>query len=100
AKDAAVASLTDADLDALFTALNNVAVAVEQGRRPALVLDRGTPIDAVPIDLLLYAGKERREAPTFNDALSSYIASRGTAPTPEDGTPHLRHRTASHPANL
>jgi len=92
AKDAAVASLTDADLDALFTALNNVAVAVEQERRPALVLDRGTPIDAVPIDLLLYAGKERREAPTSNDALSSYIASRGTAPTPEDGTATLRHR--------
>src|SRR2546427_4922738 len=92
AKDAAVAALTDADLDALFTALNNVAVAVEQERRPALVLDRGTPIDAVPIDLLLYAGKERREAPTFNDALSSYIASRGAAPTPDDGTATLRHR--------
>ena len=35
AKDAPVASLTDADLDALFTALNNLAVAVEQERRPA-----------------------------------------------------------------
>ena len=92
AKDAAVASLTDADLDALFTALNNVAVAVEQERRPALVLDGGAPIDAVPIDLLLYAGKERQEAPTFNAALSSYIASRGAAPTPEDGTGTLRHR--------
>src|SRR5438445_4949367 len=92
AKDAAVASLTDADLDALFTALNNVAVAVEQERRPALVLDHETAIDAVPIDLLLYAGKERQEAPTFNAALSSYIASRGAAPTPEDGTGTLRHR--------
>src|SRR3989442_6995131 len=92
AKDAAVASLTDADLDALFTALNNVAVAVGQERKPALVLDHATAIDAVPIDLLLYAGKERQEAPTFNAALSSYIASRGAAPTPEDGTGTLRHR--------
>src|SRR2546426_276381 len=39
AKDAPVATLTDADLDALFTALNNLAVAAEQERRPAVVFE-------------------------------------------------------------
>ena len=95
AKDAPVATLTDADLDALFTALNNLAVAVEQERRPAVVLDDRKPIDAVPIDLLLHAGKERREFPTFNDALSTYIASIAAEPTArEDATATLRHRVA------
>src|SRR3989475_1132750 len=99
AKDAAVASLTDADLDALFTALNNVAVAAEEERRPALVLDGGTPIDAVPIDLLLYAGKERREAPPLNDAPSSYIPSPGAAPAPHDRTTPPRPRVGPPPEN-
>src|SRR2546428_1533831 len=85
AKDAAVASLTATDLDAAFTALNNVAVAVEQERRPALVLDRGTPIDAVPIDLLLYAGKERREGPPAQDPPSPSTAPPGAPPAPPGG---------------
>src|SRR3989442_4318759 len=85
AKDAPVATLTDADLDALFTALNNLAVAAEQERRPAVVLDAGKPIDAVPIDLLLHAGKERREVPTFHDALSPHIPPIAAGPTPRGG---------------
>ncbi len=101
-KDAPVASLTDGDLDALFTALNNLAVAVEQERRPAVVLESGRPVDAVPIDLLLHAGKERRESPTFNDALSAYLASRAQEPTPaeHDATATLRHRISQLKENL
>jgi predicted ribosome quality control (RQC) complex YloA/Tae2 family protein len=102
AKDATVASLTDADLDALFTALNNLAVAVEQERRPAVVLDGPRPIDAVPIDLLLHAGKERREFPTLNDAFSSFLSSLAAEPTPaeHDATATLRHRIAHLKENL
>src|SRR3989442_1753188 len=59
AKDTPVASLTDADLDALYTALNNVAVAVVQERRPAVILETSRTIDATPVDLALHAGKER-----------------------------------------
>jgi len=92
-KDAPVPSLTEPDLDGLFTALNNIAVAVEQERRPATVLDGGRPIDAVPIDLVVHAGKERREFPTFNDALSAYVASLPLKATAsEDATATLRHR--------
>jgi len=95
AKDAPVASLTDADLDGLFTALNNIAVAVEQERRPAVVLEGGKPVDAMPIDLLLHAGKERREFPAFNDALSTAIASIAVESTAhDDATATLRHRIA------
>src|SRR5437773_2354232 len=101
AKDAPVASLTDADLDALFTALNNLAVAVEQERRPAVVLEGGKPIDAVPIDLLLHAGRERREFPTFNDAFSAYIASIAVEPAArDDATATLRHRVAQLKENI
>src|SRR5437773_7358513 len=102
AKDAPVASLTDADLDALFTALNNLAVAVEQERQPAVVLEGGRPVDAVPIDILFHAGRERRELPTFNDALSSYIASRALEPTPaeHDASATFRHRIAQLKENL
>src|SRR5207249_950656 len=53
----------------------------------------GRPIDAVPIDLVVHAGKERREFPTFNDALSAYVASLPLKATAsEDATATLRHR--------
>ncbi|TLZ65218.1 MAG: fibronectin-binding domain-containing protein, partial [Methanobacteriota archaeon] len=101
AKDAPVATLTDVDLDALFTALNNLAVAVEQERRPAVVLEGGKPIDAVPIDLLLHAGRERREFSTFDDALSTYIASIAVEPAArDDATATLRHRVAQLRENI
>ncbi len=97
AKDAPASGLSDADLDALFTALNNVAAAVEQERRPALLLKDSKPFDAAPIDLALHAGLERREFGTFNEALSAYLAAtRAEAPTAEevkaDAAAGLRHR--------
>jgi len=101
AKSAAVSALSDADLDALFTALNNVAVAVEQERRPAMILDGDTAVDASPIDLVLHAGKERREFPTFNEALSTYVSSLAAAkPAADDATATLRHRISQLQENL
>lgn len=72
-KDTKVKELTDAQIDALYTALNNVVVAVEQERRPAVVSKDGRAIDATPIDLLQHAGADREEFPTFNEALSRYL---------------------------
>src|SRR5437867_10604172 len=101
AKDTPVASLTAADLDALYTALNNVAVAVVQERRPAMILDGGRPVDANPIELLLHAGKERREFPAFNEALSAYVASQALqTPAVDDATATLRHRAGQLQENL
>ncbi len=96
AKDAPASGLSDSDLDGLFTALNNVAVAVERERRPAIVLKEGKPLDATPIDLALHAGLERREFGTFNEALSAYLtATKAEAPA-EPAAPDveagLRHR--------
>src|SRR3989442_975800 len=65
--------LTEAEVDGLYTALNNVAVAVEQERRPGVVFRDGRAIDATPIELLQYSDLERREFPTLNEALSHYL---------------------------
>lgn len=72
-KDTKVKDLTDPQIDALYTALNNLVVAVEQERRPAVIAKDGRAIDATPIDLLQHAGADRQEFPTFNDALSRYL---------------------------
>ncbi len=72
-KDTKVKDVTDAQADALYTALNNVVVAVDQERRPAVISKEGRAIDATPIDLLQHASADREEFPTFNDALSRYL---------------------------
>ncbi len=72
-KDAKVKDLTDAQLDALYTALNNVVVAIDQERRPAVVSKDGLAVDATPIDLVQHGGAQREEFPTFNAALSHYL---------------------------
>ena len=72
-KETKVKDLADVQVDALYTALNNVAVAVDQERRPAVILKDGRAIDATPIDLVQHAGLERREFATFNEALSHYL---------------------------
>ncbi|HLE46074.1 MAG TPA: ribosome rescue protein RqcH [Thermoplasmata archaeon] len=101
AKDATAKDLADADLDALFTALNNVAVAVDQEQRPAVVLRDGKAVDAAPIDLALHAGLERREHPTFNEALAAFLAMAPAAATAEeDATAGLRHRIAQLQENV
>ncbi len=73
-KEAKVRDLSDAQIDSLYTALNNVAVAVDQERRPAVILKDGRAVDATPIELAQHAGRERMEFPTFNEALSHYLA--------------------------
>src|SRR5439155_1275205 len=65
--------LTEAQVDGLYTALNDVAVAVDQERRPGVVFQDGPAIDATPIALLQYRDLERREFPTLNEALSHYL---------------------------
>ena len=81
-KGTAASDATDVQLDALYTALNNVAVAIDQEPRPAVILVDGRPTDAIPIDLARYAGAERLAFPTFNEALSHYIR---VAPPPKPG---------------
>jgi len=83
--------LSEPELDALYTALNNVAVAIEQDRHPAVVFDgRRTAVDATPLDLVSHAGMDRRPYPTFNEALSAYL--REFAAAAEPGDPKLRRR--------
>jgi len=72
-KDTKVKELTETQIDALYTALNNVAVAVEQERQPAVIIEAGNAIDAIPIELAQYHGFERRPFNRFNEALSHYL---------------------------
>ncbi len=73
AKDTKVKDLVDPQADALYTALNNVVVAIEQERRPAVISKDGNPVDATPIDLVQYGDADRQEFPTLNEALSHYL---------------------------
>ncbi|TLZ74701.1 MAG: fibronectin-binding domain-containing protein [Methanobacteriota archaeon] len=57
----------------LRAAVLNLAVAVEQERRPTVVFQEGHAVDATPIELVQHRGLERREFPTFNEALSHYL---------------------------
>ena len=72
-KETKVRDLSDGQIAALYTALNNIAVAVDQERSPAVILKDGRAVDATPIDLAQHAGLERMEFPTFNEALSHYL---------------------------
>src|SRR3989449_1540143 len=72
-KTTKVKDLAEAQVDGLYTAINNVAVAVDQERRPGVVFQDGRAIDATPIELLQYRDLERREFPTLNEALSHYL---------------------------
>src|SRR5881628_2752099 len=72
-KQTKVKELSDAQVDGLYTALNNLAVAVDQERRPVVVFQDGRAIDATPIELAQYRGLERRDFPAFNQALSHYL---------------------------
>jgi len=81
-KETRVKEISDPQVDALYTALNNIAVAVDQERGPAVIFREGHAVDATPIELMQYAGLERREFPTFNEALSHYL----TVAEPETAT--------------
>src|SRR5207249_1063533 len=81
-KETKVKDISDPQVDALYTALNNIAVAVDQERRPAVVFREGHAIDATPVELVQYRDLERRGFPTFNGALSHYL----TVAEPETAT--------------
>src|SRR2546422_7292177 len=81
-KTTKVKDLAEAQVDGLYTAINNVAVAVDQERRPGVVFQDGRAIDATPIELLQYRDLERREFPTLNEALSHCL----TVAEPETAT--------------
>src|SRR5437773_2794058 len=72
-KETRVKDLQDGQIDSLYTALNNIAVAIDQEGRPAVILQEGRAIDATPIELWQYREMERREFPTFNEALSHFL---------------------------
>src|SRR2546425_4125639 len=65
-KDTKVKEIDDPPVDALYTALNNIAVAVDQERRPAVVFRGGHASAATPIEPIQYRDVERREGPHVN----------------------------------
>src|SRR3989475_1832358 len=86
-KTTKVKDLAEAQVDGLYTALNNVAVAVDQERRPGVVFQDGRAIDATPIELLRYRDLERREVPAPHEALSHYRTRPGARVAQGGGLP-------------
>lgn len=82
-KEIRVKDLIDGVIDSLYTALNNLAVAVDQERRPTVVFQEGLAIDATPIELVQHRERERKEFATFNEALSHFL----TVAEPEASAP-------------
>lgn len=72
-KETRVKDLSPAQVDSLYTALNNLAVAVDQEPRPSVVFQEGHAIDATPVELIQHRDLERRPFPTFNEALSHFL---------------------------
>jgi len=100
-KTTKVKDLAEAQVDGLYTALNNVAVAVDQERRPGVVFQAGRAIDATPIELLQYRDLERREFPTLNEALSHYLTvAEPEMATVEDVPAKLERRIAQQRESL
>lgn len=100
-KDRKARDLEDAHVDGLYTALNNVIVAIDEARRPALIRKDGKPIDAVPIELAQYAGFDREPFPTFNEALSRFLAAAPTEETlADEATGKLERRIAQQEESL
>jgi len=72
-KETRIKDLLDPQIDALYTALNNLAVAIDQDRQPGVVFRDGKAIDVTPIVLVQYRNLDRRDFPTFNEALSHFL---------------------------
>ena len=74
-------ALSEGQVDGLFTALNNLIVAIQEDRRPALILEGDKPVDAIPIELQTYSSNERQSFPTFSEALAKYLDSAAPSET-------------------
>ena len=72
-KETRIKDLQDPQVDALYTALNNLAVGSDQDRQPGVIFRDGKAIDATPIALVQYRDLDRRDFPTFNEALSNFL---------------------------
>jgi len=72
-KETRVKDLQDRQIDSLYTELNNIAVAVEQERRPAVIFEGAKAVDATPIELVQHRDLTRKEFPTFNEAVSHFL---------------------------
>src|SRR5438552_2081362 len=69
-KETRIKDLQDPQVDALYTALNNLAVASDQDRQPGVIFRDGKAIDATPIALVQYRDLDRRDFPTFKEAIA------------------------------
>jgi predicted ribosome quality control (RQC) complex YloA/Tae2 family protein len=94
-KETRIKDLTEAQVDSLYTALNNLTVATDEDRRPAVILQDRRAIDATPIELVQYREMARKEFPAFNEALSHFITVAEPPPAvPDDVAAKFERRVA------
>ncbi|MGI0149909.1 MAG: ribosome rescue protein RqcH [Thermoplasmata archaeon] len=72
-KETRVNDLSEPQIDSIYTALNNLAVAVDEERHPVVVFQEGRAIDVTPIELVQHREWDRRNFPAFNEALSHFL---------------------------
>ncbi|HET6403330.1 MAG TPA: ribosome rescue protein RqcH [Candidatus Thermoplasmatota archaeon] len=88
AKNAPVAELSDAQIDALADALRRILERVETGTlEPVVVLQNGEKVDVAPFPMSYHEGLELVRHATFQEALDAYF---GKAVTVEKVDPRLK----------
>ncbi len=60
---------TQQEIDKLFRTLQEI----KDSPKPQIIFEDGQQADVVPFSLIIYAGKERKEFPNFNEAVREYF---------------------------
>jgi len=72
-KKVGIRELKDKDFESIQTRLKDLFHQVKERRKPIVVFQDGKPFDASPLELQQYANLEKKELPSFSQALSYYI---------------------------
>jgi len=92
----------DDGLARIHDALREIHRQIRESPRPQVVLENGVPSDVTPVPLRLHESLERREFPTFSEALAFYL-DHAPAVQPvavDEGTAKLRRRLEEQEASL
>jgi len=73
-KSKKASSLIDKEIEILFQTVKNIIERLTKEQNPAIVIDNDRFVDVVPIKMQIYDNFEKKEYPSFNDALDDYFA--------------------------
>jgi predicted ribosome quality control (RQC) complex YloA/Tae2 family protein len=74
-KDRPAKGLSNSEMDALFDAFSEVRDKIRNGpAQPGILYADGEQHDVVPLELTIYAGCEKKDFSTFNEAVDEYFS--------------------------